>query len=152
MNFKAGVAANQDYGRDEASAIKALKKHKVHYKTNCLHTACPFMYMYHSYTYVCTCTSYVCVHIACSIAVHTFYSSCYSVFLYCGDGLGKGRHLLIILQYKFRKFDTQIHISTSNKYLAIHQRISHENILCSFLCVFTFLTILRICTLTTQVL
>ena len=29
MNDKAGVAANQDYGRDEDAAVKALKKHKV---------------------------------------------------------------------------------------------------------------------------
>ena len=26
---KAGIAANQDYGRDEDAAVKALKKHKV---------------------------------------------------------------------------------------------------------------------------
>ncbi len=30
MNDKAGTAANQDYGRDEDAAVKALKKHKVH--------------------------------------------------------------------------------------------------------------------------
>ena len=29
MNDKAGIAANQDYGRDEDAAVKALKKHKV---------------------------------------------------------------------------------------------------------------------------
>ena len=29
MNDKAGTAANQDYGRDEDAAVKALKKHKV---------------------------------------------------------------------------------------------------------------------------
>ena len=29
MNEKAGVVANQDYGRDENAAVKALKKHKV---------------------------------------------------------------------------------------------------------------------------
>ena len=29
MNDKAGIAANQDYGRDEDAAMKALKKHKV---------------------------------------------------------------------------------------------------------------------------
>ena len=33
MNDKAGVAANQDYGRDEDAAVKALKKHKVHTQT-----------------------------------------------------------------------------------------------------------------------
>ena len=40
MNDKAGVAANQDYGRDEDAAVKALKKHKVLYCTFCtfLHT------------------------------------------------------------------------------------------------------------------
>ena len=30
MNDKAGIAANQDYGRDEDAAVKALKKHKVY--------------------------------------------------------------------------------------------------------------------------
>jgi len=29
MNDKAGIAANQDYGRDEDAAVKALKKHRV---------------------------------------------------------------------------------------------------------------------------
>lgn len=29
MNDKAGIAANQDYGRDEDAAVKALKKHGV---------------------------------------------------------------------------------------------------------------------------
>lgn len=29
MNEKAGIAANQDYGRDEDAATKALRKHKV---------------------------------------------------------------------------------------------------------------------------
>ena len=29
MTDKAGIAANQDYGRDEDAAVKALKKHKV---------------------------------------------------------------------------------------------------------------------------
>lgn len=29
MNDKAGTAANQDYGRDEDAAVKALKKHEV---------------------------------------------------------------------------------------------------------------------------
>ena len=28
MNDKAGIAANQDYGRDEDAAVKALKKHR----------------------------------------------------------------------------------------------------------------------------
>ena len=31
MNDKAGTAANQDYGRDEDAAVKALKKHKVQF-------------------------------------------------------------------------------------------------------------------------
>ena len=29
MNDKADIAANQDYGRDEDAAVKALKKHRV---------------------------------------------------------------------------------------------------------------------------
>ena len=33
MNDKAGIAANQDYGRDEEAAVKALKKHRVRAKT-----------------------------------------------------------------------------------------------------------------------
>ena len=33
MNDKAGIAANQDYGRDEDAAVKALKKHRVRAKT-----------------------------------------------------------------------------------------------------------------------
>ena len=35
MNDKAGTAANQDYGRDEDAAVKALKKHKVKGGFNC---------------------------------------------------------------------------------------------------------------------
>lgn len=30
MNDRAGLAASQDYGRDEDAAVKLLKKHKVH--------------------------------------------------------------------------------------------------------------------------
>ena len=32
MNDRAGLAASQDYGRDEDAAVKLLKKHKVHSK------------------------------------------------------------------------------------------------------------------------
>ncbi len=39
MNDKAGIAANQDYGRDEDAAVKALKKHKViSYTLYCTYT------------------------------------------------------------------------------------------------------------------
>ena len=31
MNDKAGIAANQDFGRDEEAAVKALKKHTVQF-------------------------------------------------------------------------------------------------------------------------
>ena len=41
MNDKAGVAASQDFGRDEEAAVKALKKHKVYtLQTDIIHICC----------------------------------------------------------------------------------------------------------------
>ena len=47
MNDKAGIAANQDYGRDEDAAVKALKKHKV-----CIASPIYNWYMYIVYDYM----------------------------------------------------------------------------------------------------
>ena len=49
MNDKAGIAANQDYGRDEDAAVKALKKHKVMKYCIIYRTGGNFYYFYNMF-------------------------------------------------------------------------------------------------------
>ena len=54
MNEKAGLAASQDYGKDEDAATKYLKTHAVRVACSVnskLHTSCVHIYIH---TYVCT--------------------------------------------------------------------------------------------------